>query len=114
MREAAARGEHASFFSLWMNVRSRFTKRNATWLASLKKEGLLGPEFDPELTAEVLLALREQVAYVKIGLAVSPPSDKEIERLGRHCAIIWYRSVFGDRSAASSSEANLKLVLGRR
>jgi AcrR family transcriptional regulator len=112
MREAAARGEEASFFSLWMNTRSRFIEGNAVWLTRFKKEGLLPPEFDPDLAAEMLLALAEQVAYVKLGLAVSLPSDEEIERLGRHCAMIWYRGVFAGASPAMS-EASLKLVHGR-
>jgi AcrR family transcriptional regulator len=112
MREAAARGEEASFFSLWMNTRSRFIKGNAVWLSRFKKEGLLAPEFDPDLAAEMLLALAEQVAYVKIGLAISSPSDEEIQSLGLHCAMIWYRGVFAGASAARS-EASLKVVHGR-
>ena len=112
MREAAARGEEASFFSLWMDTRSRFIKGNAIWLTRFKKQGLLAPEFDPEMAAEMLLALAEQTAYIKIGLAAAPPSDQEIERLGLHCATIWYRGVFTGASAARS-EANLKLVQGR-
>lgn len=110
MREAAARGEEASFFSLWMDTRSRFIRGNALWLTRLKKEGLLAPEFDPDMAAEMLLALAEQVAYVKIGLAASLPSDDEIERLAIHCALIWHRGVFGDAQSGAKSEANLKLV----
>ena len=112
MREAAARGEEASFFSLWMDTRSRFIKGNAVWLTRFKKQRLLAPEFDPEMAAEMLLALAEQTAYIKIGLAAAPPSDQEIERLGLHCAAIWYRGVFTGARAAKS-EANLKLVQGR-
>jgi AcrR family transcriptional regulator len=112
MREAAARGETASFFSLWMDARLRFIRGNAAWLTRFKKKGLLAAEFDPEVTAETLLALTEQAAYVKIGLAEALPSDQEIERLGFHCAAIWYRGVFTGANA-TRSEAKLKLAQGR-
>ena len=113
MREAAARGEQASFFSLWIGERSRFTKRNAAWLARLKQAGRLPPEFDPELTAETLGALTEQIAYVKIGLAAKPPSEKEIERIGLHCAMIWYRGVFGRSDASVEIEPEIELLRAR-
>jgi AcrR family transcriptional regulator len=114
MREAAARGEQASFFSLWMNERSRFLIRYVNWLNGLKEAGYLASEFDAEHAAEVLMALREQIAYMKIGLAASPPSDEEIERLGFHCAAIWYRGVFATAIATSEAKLNLKLARMRR
>jgi AcrR family transcriptional regulator len=114
MREAAARGERASFFSLWINERSRFLKRYVHWLNGLKEAGHLAPELDAEHAAEVLMALREQIAYMKIGLAASPPSDEEIERLGFHCAAIWYRGVFASAITASAAKPNLKLARARR
>jgi AcrR family transcriptional regulator len=114
MREAAARGEHASFYSLWINERSRFLKRYVNWLNGLKEAGYLGSEFDAEHAAEVLMALREQIAYMKIGLAVTPPSEEEIEQLGFHCAAIWYRGVFASVVAATEAKPNLKLARTRR
>jgi AcrR family transcriptional regulator len=113
MREAAARGEKASFFTLWINERARFLKRYSDWLARLQKTGLFAPDLDPETTAEALMALREQIAYMKIGLAITPPSDEEIERLGFHCAAIWYRSVFGNSAASSGAKTKPQLARAR-
>ena len=95
MREAAARGNEASFFSMWIAERSRFTKRSAAWLTLLKTRGEVAEDLDPEMLAETLGAMTEQVAYVKIGLAREKPSDAEIRSIGSHCAKVWRRGVFG-------------------
>jgi AcrR family transcriptional regulator len=95
MREAAARGNEASFFSMWIAERSRFTKRSAAWLTRLKARGEIAADLDPEMLAETLGAMTEQVAYVKIGLAREKPSDAEIRSIGSHCAKVWRRGVFG-------------------
>jgi AcrR family transcriptional regulator len=95
MREAAARGNEASFFSMWIAERSRFTKRSAAWLTLLKTRGEIAEDLDPEMLAETLGAMTEQVAYVKIGLAREKPSDAEIRSIGSHCAKVWRRGVFG-------------------
>jgi AcrR family transcriptional regulator len=96
MREAAARGEQASFFSLWMTERLRFIKRTTAWLTGLQQAQELSAEIDPELAAETLGALTEQIAYIKIGLAQSVPSPEVIKQIGLHCAGIWYRGTFGE------------------
>lgn len=95
MREAAARGEKATFLSLYVTERSRFVRRTATWLTRLQSLGELSRELDPEMAAEVLGATMEQVAYMKFDLASEDPSDAEIEHIGSHCAKVWYRGVFG-------------------
>jgi AcrR family transcriptional regulator len=95
MREAAARGNEASFFSMWIAERSRFTERSAAWLARLKVRGEIAADLDPEMLAETLGAMTEQVAYVKIGLAREKPSDAETRSIGSHCAKVWRRGVFG-------------------
>ena len=95
MREAAARGEQASFFTLWMAERSRFIKRTAAWLLKLQQAGEISADIDPTLAAEALGALTEQITYIKIGLADVPPDADSIRRMGFHCAAIWYRGVFG-------------------
>lgn len=95
MREAAARGEKATFLSLYVTERSRFVRRTATWLIRLQAVGELSRELDPEMAAEVLGATMEQVAYMKFDLASEDPSEAEIEHIGSHCAKIWYRGVFG-------------------
>jgi len=96
MREAAARGEQASFVSLWIAERSQFTKRTTAWLMRLRQAEELSAEIDPALAAETLGALTEQIAYMKIGLAQSVPSAEEIRQIAFHCARIWYRGVFGN------------------
>jgi hypothetical protein len=95
MREAAARGEKASFYSMWIGERERFVRRTTAWLMRLRAAGAIDAGIDPEVAAETLGALTEQLAYVKLGLAPEKPSDAEIERLGSHSARIWYRGVFG-------------------
>ena len=95
MREAAARGEKASFYSMWIAERERFVRRSTAWLSRLQAAGAIDASIDPEVAAETLGALTEQLAYVKLGLAEVRPSDAEIERLGSHSARIWYRGVFG-------------------
>jgi AcrR family transcriptional regulator len=96
MREAAARGEKASFYSMWIGERERFVRRTTAWLTRLQAAGAINAEVDPEVAAEALGALTEQLAYVKLGLARETPGDAEIERLGSHSARIWYRGVFGE------------------
>src|ERR1700752_4418986 len=96
MREAAARGEKASFYSMWIGERERFVRRTTAWLVRLRTVGAIDADIDPEVAAETLGALTEQLAYVKLGLAEEAPGDAEIERLGSHSARIWYRGVFGE------------------
>jgi AcrR family transcriptional regulator len=95
MREAAARGEKATFLSLYVTERSRFVRRTSTWLTRLQGLGELSGELDPDMAAEVLGATMEQVSYMKLDLVSEDPGDAEIEHIGTHCAKIWYRGVFG-------------------
>lgn len=103
MREAAARGEKATFLSLYVSERSRFVKRTTAWLTRLQELGELSRELDPEMAAEVLGSTMEQVAYMKFDLAPKDPSDAEIEHIGSHCAKVWYRGVFGAVKATSEA-----------
>ncbi|MHC4055752.1 TetR/AcrR family transcriptional regulator [Bradyrhizobium sp. 25ACV] len=95
MREAAARGEKATFLSLYVSERSRFVRRTTTWLMRLQGLGELSRELDPEMAAEVLGSTMEQIAYMKFDLAPKDPSDAETQHIGTHCAKVWYRGVFG-------------------
>ena len=79
---------------MWIGERERFIKPQRVAHAA-SGGGASPPDLDPEIAAETLGALTEQIAYIKIGLAAEKPSDAEIERLGSHCATIWYRGVFG-------------------
>jgi hypothetical protein len=80
---------------MWIEERERFVRRTTAWLMRLRAVGAIDPGIDPEVAAETLGALTEQLAYVKLGLAREKPSDAEIEHLGSHSARIWYRGVFG-------------------
>ena len=79
----------------FLEERERFVRRTTAWLMRLRAAGAIDAGIDPEVAAETLGALTEQLAYVKLGLAREKPSDAEIERLGSHSARIWYRGVFG-------------------
>ncbi|WGD53325.1 TetR/AcrR family transcriptional regulator [Bradyrhizobium sp. CB1650] len=107
MREAAARGEKSTFFSLYQSERSRFLRRTATWLTRLQSLGEIDKEFEPETAAEALGGMMEQIAYIKLDLAARAPSSEEIELIAMHCAKIWYRGVFGPRRPNSELEPGL-------
>jgi AcrR family transcriptional regulator len=94
-REAAARPEQAGFRALWLGIRSRFTARTQRWLEQLANAGHIAPLDDPEMLAEALSSLTEQMAYVQLGLATEDPDAALIERLGRASGLIWYRTIFG-------------------
>jgi hypothetical protein len=47
------------------------------------------------MIAEGLSSLTEQLAYVQVGLAAQEPDDAFIERLGKACGLIWYRTISG-------------------
>lgn len=103
MREAAARGESASFLDLWLAERQRFVVRTERWLNELQQLGHIEESVNLHLLAESLGALTEQMAYVYIGLATSPLDDARIEELGRTCGRIWYLSIFGDARALDAA-----------
>ena len=94
-REAAAAGESGGFLSFWLEIRGVFIDRNAAWLEGLRRDGLLGPELDPRLTADALGALTEQLAYVEVGLQRQRPRPERLDELGRICGLIWHRTLFG-------------------
>jgi AcrR family transcriptional regulator len=96
MREAAAQTDKVKFLDLWLMERSKFINRTAAWLKTLQQQGYLAVGSKPQLLAEALGALTEQLAYVHIGLAKLPPRYEQIEELGRICGRIWYLSIFGD------------------
>src|SRR5580693_6244931 len=59
MREAAARGEKASFYSMWIGERERFVRRTTAWLTRLQAAGAINSGVDPDVAAETLGALTE-------------------------------------------------------
>lgn len=94
-REAAAAGEHGGFLDSWLRIRRIFIDRNARWIARLQAEGKVSVAVKPELMAEALGALTEQLAYVEVGLARVRPRPERLDELGRVCGIVWHRTLFG-------------------
>jgi AcrR family transcriptional regulator len=94
-REAAARNDDSNFRSQWLNIRGHFTRRTIRWLQELTDGGHVPQIDDPVMLAEALSALVEQMAYVHVGLSDNDPDDADLERMGKVCGLIWYRSIFG-------------------
>jgi AcrR family transcriptional regulator len=94
-REAAARSGDSDFRAKWLANRERFVGRTHRWLQELAVGGDIAPLPDPLGVAEGLSSLTEQMAYVQVGLAENDPDDAELERLGKACGLIWYRTLFG-------------------
>ncbi len=94
-REAAARSDDSGFRGEWLSIRARFTQRTLRWLGDLSAGGHIPPVDDPQMLAEALSAMVEQMAYVNVGLAECDPDDAELERMGKVCGLIWYRAIFG-------------------
>lgn len=56
---------------------------------------MLGGDLEPDMVAEVLGAIMEQVAYMKIDLSTKDPSAAELHHIGSQSARVWYHGVFG-------------------
>jgi len=94
-REAAAQAQHSDFRRVWLQMRDRFVARTERWLERLVESGTVPPIADIPMVAEGLSSLTEQLAYVQVGLAAQDPEDAFIERLGKSCGLIWYRTISG-------------------
>mgnify|MGYP002652170138 FL=1 len=94
-REAAAQQEHSDFRRVWLQMRDRFVARTERWLERLVRSGAVPPLADIPMVAEGLSSLTEQLAYVQVGLAAQEPDDAFIERLGKACGLIWFRTISG-------------------
>ena len=94
-REAAARTGDGDFRAKWLANRSSFVGRTERWLRKLAANGDIVPIDDPLTVAEGLSALTEQMAYVLVGLADTDLDEAALERLGKACGLIWYRTLFG-------------------
>lgn len=94
-REAAARRGDGDFRAKWRANRDRFVSRTSRWLQELSANGDIEPLDDGLTVAEGLSSLTEQMAYVQVGLAEADPDDAALERLGKACGLIWYRTLFG-------------------
>ena len=95
LREVAARNDEIEFREMWLKIRNRYVGRTHRWFDQLVASGEIPPLDDAAMVAAGLSALTEQLAYVEIGLAVDDPDAATIERLGRSCALIWYRTIRG-------------------
>ncbi|KWV92143.1 TetR/AcrR family transcriptional regulator [Erythrobacter sp. YT30] len=94
-REAAAQQDPSSFRRVWLQMRDRFVERAERWIERLVEAGEVPPITDIPMVAEGLCSLTEQLAYVQVGLAQNDPDDAFIERLGKSCGLIWYRTLSG-------------------
>lgn len=94
-REAAAKEDVSNFRRVWLQMRDRFVTRTERWIERLVLTGEIDPIDDIPMVAQGLCSLTEQLAYVQIGLAPETPDDAFIERLGKSCALIWYRTLSG-------------------
>ncbi|KPP92615.1 TetR/AcrR family transcriptional regulator [Erythrobacter sp. HL-111] len=94
-REAAAQEDVSNFRRVWLQMRDRFVHRTERWIERLAASGEIAPVADVPMVAQGLCSLTEQLAYVQIGLAAEDPDDAFIERLGRSCGLIWYRTLAG-------------------
>jgi AcrR family transcriptional regulator len=95
-REAAARSGNANFRAQWLANRNRFIVRTHRWIENLLANNYIAPIDDPLAVAEGLSALTEQMAYVSVGLADHDLDSAALDRLGKACGLIWYRTLFGN------------------
>ncbi len=94
-REAAAQQQHADFRRVWLQMRDRYVARTERWLERLVANAAVPHLPDIPMVAEGLSSLTEQLAYVQVGLAAQDPEDAFIERLGKSCGLIWFRTISG-------------------
>lgn len=92
-REAAASAGQGCFREIWFLMRGRFIDRTQRLVERLQKQGF-AQGLDPQLTAEALGAMSEQMAYVLVGLAGELPSDERLTAIGRSCNTVWERTLF--------------------
>jgi AcrR family transcriptional regulator len=97
-REVAARSDATEFREVWLSIRNLYVERTLRWLLVLESRGDIAPIPDARMVAAGLSALTEQLAYVEIGLANEAPGPDQIERLGKACALIWFRTIYGTSS----------------
>jgi AcrR family transcriptional regulator len=90
LREAAA--VNPGFTGMWLDMRARFTGRIAAWLEEIgaAPPGAAAP---PELLAQALGAMTEQLAYTQIGKSPQLPRPETIAELGRVAGIVWHRAI---------------------
>ncbi|MEE4537000.1 MAG: TetR/AcrR family transcriptional regulator [Erythrobacter sp.] len=94
-REAAAQEQVGQFRRVWLQMRDRFVSRTELWLERLVEKGDAPHIDDIPMVAQGLCSLTEQLAYVQVGLAPERPDDAFIERLGKSCGLIWFRTLAG-------------------
>lgn len=113
-REAAAAGDDAGFSVLWKQQRQRFHKRVRDWLLALGPAHAVDDIGPPDLVAEALMNILEQLSYVHLGLADRDPTPARVAELGRVSGQLWHRSLFGAPAAGSKVARGGKAASGRR
>jgi AcrR family transcriptional regulator len=93
LRELATTHD-ASRAAIWLGVRRTYVERIERWLRRLQKHNGLETA-DVTLLADALGAVLDQLAYTRLALLQTPPSEAQIRALGRVSAEIWSRTLNG-------------------
>jgi len=93
-REAAASSQSSTFRDMWFEMRGHFIARNKAWLESLIRAGTAPADMNTGLMADALGNMNEQMAYTRIALAKSAPSNDELTNIACTLAQIWWRAIF--------------------
>lgn len=91
LRELAAAHE-PGLDAVWLDVRHGYIERIERWLRRLQRSHGLQTS-DVALLADALGGVLDQLAYTRLALAPSPPTEEEILALGRVSAEIWSRTL---------------------
>lgn len=94
-REAAASTGPGCFRDIWFVMRGRFIARTQRLIERLQSRGH-AQGLDPQLTAEALGAVSEQMAYVLVGLPQEAPAESRLTDIGRACNAVWERTLFAE------------------
>lgn len=93
LRELAAAHE-PGLDAVWLDVRRAYVERIERWLRRLQKAGHLQTS-DVGLLADALGGVLDQLAYTRLALAATPPTEATVTALGRVSGEIWSRTLLG-------------------
>jgi AcrR family transcriptional regulator len=90
LRELAA-GHEPGLDAVWLDVRRGYVERIERWLRRLQEADGLQTS-DVTILADALGGVLDQLAYTRLALRATPPTEDEIVVLGRVSAEIWSRT----------------------
>jgi AcrR family transcriptional regulator len=93
LRELAA-GHEPGLDAVWLDVRRGYVERIERWLRRLQRSGALETS-DVAILADALGGVLDQLAYTRLALRSTPPTEDEIVALGRVSGEIWSRTLGG-------------------